>query len=87
MKIWFLSLEICHKDDLTSVLMPGSTMMRCEKKPPDQMKIAFVMVISLTLLQLQIKHSSKMRGKKKIKIQTKTDRLEIYCELGLRVPV
>lgn len=62
-------------------------MMCSEKKPPDQMKIAFVMVISLTLLQLQIKHSSKLRGKKKIKIQTKTDRLEIYCELGLRVPV
>lgn len=55
------------------------------------MKITFVMVISHTLLQLQIKHSSKLREKKKrSKLRGKTDGVTIYCaaaELGLRVPV
>lgn len=70
-------------------------MMCCEKKPPDQMKIAFVMVISRTLLQLQIKHSSELRKKKKnLNLEEKLTvwqstglLLQSVAELGLRVPV
>lgn len=57
MEVWLLSLEMCHKGALVSILMPVSTIMHLERsaEPKKKKKVPFAKVFSYILFQLQMK--------------------------------
>lgn len=55
MEVWLLSLEMCHKGALVSILMPVSTIMHLERSAEPKKKVPFAKVFSYILFQLQMK--------------------------------